>query len=306
MQDNRTLRGYRLTASTNKLLEDQPRINQSLTQIDSEMTAVEGRATALEQGMVTASGRITSTETSIASLGGRMTTAESAIGGLQSDTANNVRLTGNQTVAGTKTFSDAPVVPDLAGGDTTSGKAANAKSASALIAAALAAFLPTGLGPLPWSLPTLPAGGWVWADGSVLLAGSNTALRQAYIDAGFPYGQDGSGNPKLPDLRGRIPAGKDNMGGTAAGRLTTAVSGVDGTTLGASGGEQAHTLTLAEVPAHSHTVSGATASPGSAGTNDVRSSGTAAGVAPTTDSKGGGGAHNNVQPTVVCNYIIKA
>lgn len=95
----------------------------------------------------------------------------------------------------------------------------------------LSGLLPSGLGPLPWSLPTLPTGGWVWADGSVLLGTTDyQALRTAYINAGFPWGQDGSGNPKLPDMRGRVGAGKDDMGGTAAGRLSVTLTGTRAST----------------------------------------------------------------------------
>jgi hypothetical protein len=44
----------------------------------------------------------------------------------------------------------------------------------------------------------------------------------------------------LPDLRGRVVAGKDDMGGSAAGRITAASSGITGTTLGGTGGAQSH------------------------------------------------------------------
>lgn len=57
----------------------------------------------------------------------------------------------------------------------------------------------------------------------------------------------------VPDLRGRVTAGLDTMGGTAAGRLTGSAGGVDGTTIGNSGGAETHTLTLAQSPAHTHT-----------------------------------------------------
>lgn len=189
---------------------------------------------------------------------------------------------------------------------------------------------PTGLGPLPWSLPTLPVG-WIWADGAVLLSSTPyAALRAAYIAAGFPYGQDGSGNPKVPDMRGRVPGGKDNLGGTAAGRLTSVGAGVDGATLGAAGGSQTHTLTSAQIPAHTHTASTNTVADHAHG-GIVTGTGSIANVATTGASQagspnnsgstgaagshshtvtvnantGGDGAHNNTQPTLVVGYIVK-
>lgn len=121
----------------------------------------------------------------------------------------------------------------------------------------------------------------------------------------------------LPDLRGRVTAGKDNMGGTAASRMTTAGSGLDGATLGASGGSQTHSLTADEngththiQNAHDHTVQrgsaalaggpqlcGATAVPTG---NPLTSSVTA-----TNQNSGLGQAHNNTQPTWIVNKIIK-
>lgn len=113
-----------------------------------------------------------------------------------------------------------------------------------------------GFGPVPWSRPTLPAG-WIWADGAVLLSSTpHTALREAYIADNFPWGQDGSGNPRVPDMRGVVPAGRDNLGGTAANRLSGA------TALGTIMGAQTHTLSATEMPSHGHT-----ASTGAAGTH---------------------------------------
>jgi hypothetical protein len=56
----------------------------------------------------------------------------------------------------------------------------------------------------------------------------------------------------VPDLRGRVTAGLDTMGGTAANRLTGQSGGVSGAAVGNAGGVQTHTLTLAELAAHTH------------------------------------------------------
>jgi microcystin-dependent protein len=73
---------------------------------------------------------------------------------------------------------------------------------------------------------------------------------------------DGSTTFNLPDFRGRVPVGKDNMGGSAASRVTTAGSGLDGTTLGAASGTETNTLSTTELPTHTH-----------AGTTDVEDAG---------------------------------
>src|SRR5262249_10145195 len=58
----------------------------------------------------------------------------------------------------------------------------------------------------------------------------------------------------LPDLRGYLLAGKDDMGGAAASRITAGASGIDGSVLGAAGGAQTVTLITAQMPAHGHGV----------------------------------------------------
>ncbi len=54
----------------------------------------------------------------------------------------------------------------------------------------------------------------------------------------------------LPDLKGRVPAGLDDMGGSAAGRLTATYFGATATVLGAAGGEESQTLLTANLPAY--------------------------------------------------------
>jgi microcystin-dependent protein len=142
----------------------------------------------------------------------------------------------------------------------------------------------------------------------------------------------GSGNGtttfNLPDLRGRAPIGKDDLGGSAASRITSGNAGFNGATLGAAGGDErlhGHTHTgpshTHTGPSHQHTpnaianfvVSGGgiflaygsdfevsnVSNTSAAGTGNTGASGTGA-----TGSTGGG-ATQNVQPSIVVGYIIK-
>jgi microcystin-dependent protein len=162
--------------------------------------------------------------------------------------------------------------------------------------------------------------GWLLCSGAAVSRATYAAL---FAIVGTTYGiGDGSTTFNLPDLRGRAVAGVDNMGGTAANRITSGGSGIVGTTLGASGGLQTHTLLTAETPAHSHFI----ASPGGVGSGALSNSNyvdysmtsyatgnnnyvlygtSAASDRGLTSSTGGGGAHNNTQPTMMLNYIIK-
>jgi microcystin-dependent protein len=99
---------------------------------------------------------------------------------------------------------------------------------------------------------TVPPDSYLFPVGQALSRTTYAALFAVIGTAGGVG--DGSTTFNLPDYRGRVGAGKDNMGGAAASRLTTAGSGVDGATLGAAGGEQTHLLTTTEMPSHSHTV----------------------------------------------------
>lgn len=151
---------------------------------------------------------------------------------------------------------------------------------------------------------TAPSG-WLLCYGQAV---SRTAYALLFAAIGTAHGAgDGSTTFNLPDHRGRVTAGKDNMGGSAANRLTSGASGITGTTLGAVGGTETHTLTTAQLASHLHSpVSGSGVS-----TFGVASGGTGFGSgdgslgACTTSSTGSGSAHQNAQPTIVQNKIIK-
>ncbi len=132
----------------------------------------------------------------------------------------------------------------------------------------------------------------------------------------------------LPDFRGRVPLGMDGMGNADAGRVTDAQLGQDSNVLGSAGGSSTHTLTEAEMPGHEHAVSGETSEDGehyhstrvqtSSGGTSARDGGNGGNEVPTTPagkhkhtvtgtaaSTGGGGAHNNLQPSIVVPFFIK-
>lgn len=153
---------------------------------------------------------------------------------------------------------------------------------------------------------------------------SRTTYADLFAVIGTSWGAgDGSTTFNLPDLRGRLVAGLDNMGGVAASRITAGVSGVPGTTLGGSGGDQrsqTDTLTAISVvtdPGHTHTVSlniSNTSPTGAALTkfagvgpaaDSLKTSSVATGVTvATTVTSALLGSSQNVQPTAMINWII--
>jgi microcystin-dependent protein len=93
---------------------------------------------------------------------------------------------------------------------------------------------------------TAPSSNFVLPYGQAI---SRTTYSVLFSLLGTTYGTgDGTTTFNIPDLRGRIGVGKDDMGGSAASRLTTAGGGVDGATLGAAGGSQNVTLAANQIP----------------------------------------------------------
>jgi microcystin-dependent protein len=136
--------------------------------------------------------------------------------------------------------------------------------------------------------------GWALCNGQLLPINQNQAL---FSLLGTTFGGDGRVNFALPDLRGRTPI---HVG--------------SGHTLGERGGEQAHTLSIAELPTHTHVLQGrngnaTTNTP----TNNFLANTTAVYHAPTSlvslspssvTNTGGSQAHLNMQPFLTLNFCI--
>ena len=145
--------------------------------------------------------------------------------------------------------------------------------------------------------------GWLLSFGQAVSRATYAALFALF---GTTYGAgDGSTTFNLPDLRGRVAAGQDDMGGTSANRLTDQSGGVDGDVLGDTGGAETHVLTAAESPAHVHQNLRGAALNGASSVRGTFGDGTGANTVGATEASGGGGAHNNVPPTILLSYIIK-
>lgn len=143
--------------------------------------------------------------------------------------------------------------------------------------------------------------GWLLCDGSAV---SRTGYAALFLEIGTVHGVgDGSTTFNLPDYRGRVPVGTNDNGlpNSVNGSLTTHNEG-------ATGGAETHTLTTAELAAHTHGAGTyeVTNTVGGSGTGSGGGTGTSAkAVTGTSGSAGSGAAHNNMQPFSVTNFIIK-
>ena len=125
--------------------------------------------------------------------------------------------------------------------------------------------------------------GWLICNGQTV---SRTAYNRLYAVLGTIYGSgDGSTTFNLPDLGGRVIVGVS-----------------DTHMMGETGGEETHTLTVAEIPAHAHGISWGTDSGGNI--HNLTKSGSSMGYANTL-AVGDDQSHNNMQPYLTLNYIIK-
>jgi microcystin-dependent protein len=182
---------------------------------------------------------------------------------------------------------------------------------------------------MAWPTSTVP-NGWLECYGQAI---SRTTYSALFANISTTYGVgDGSTTFNLPDMRGRAIAGEDDMGGSSANRLTGITNGVNGDTLGATGGLESTGIAQANLPTAnlSHnlsvstsidngtavfrgsvapalvTISGATAVLQDTGVAANTLSLTSGTVSGTVALGGSGTAINNVQPVIILKWIILA
>ena len=144
--------------------------------------------------------------------------------------------------------------------------------------------LPTG-SVIPFAGKTAPTG-WLMCQGQAV---SRTTYAQLFSVIGTTFGSgDGSTTFNLPDLRGRVAVGVDS----------------DANFLGTTAGEKVVTLSIDQIPTHSHQYSFLDIE------TAIAQSGSSYGVPSKANrydasSTGGGQSHNNIQPSLYLNYLVK-
>ena len=140
-----------------------------------------------------------------------------------------------------------------------------------------------------------PPKGWALCNGQQLPINQNQAL---FSLLGTTFGGNGQTTFGLPDVRGRVPIHVGNKH-----------------LLGEKGGEQAHTLSIAEIPTHTHVANGTNTNGAGAVPNNTSLLGAfnnaytqpaaLTSLSPSTiSSVGGSQAHLNMQPFLVINFSI--
>jgi len=156
------------------------------------------------------------------------------------------------------------------------------------------------IGEVAWVPYNFAPRGWASCDGQILSISQNTAL---FSLLGTTYGGDGRTTFGLPDVRSRTLMHQGNG------------PGLTSRSLGEKAGEEAVTITTAQMPAHNHGLSGSTALPSSTSpTNNVLATQSRSRLyAETANTQmdidsvgyaGGNQAHENMQPYTVLHCII--
>lgn len=154
-----------------------------------------------------------------------------------------------------------------------------------------AAITPTPVGVISlWATNTAPTN-YLLCDGASV---DRTTYAALFAVIGTTYGTVDATHFTLPNLKGRVPVGYTTVD-------------TEFNALGKTGGAKTHSLNTSEIPSHQHMVQGADKlkldDAAGSHTTYVFAGGIDIG---NTAATGGNGAHNNIQPYITLNYIIKA
>lgn len=227
--------------------------------------------------------------------GGQIRTGGTIV--VQDGSAAAVQVQGGVTAANvTVSRSTQATASEVVRGDDP--RLTNARPASGGNADTIGGQSPAAFAPIQAAMPTgavLPYAGYVAPSGWALCDGaaiSRSAYPYLFGVIATTYGSgDGSTTFNVPDLRGRMIVG---MGSG---------SGLSARSLGQKGGEENHTLSVAEMPTHSHDA--LMRQPGGSSGGDAAPHTTGTATPGVNASTGGSQPHNNMPPYIVINYIIK-
>lgn len=154
------------------------------------------------------------------------------------------------------------------------------------------ATLSTPTGMIAYFLTQNVGDGWLLCDGREV---SRTTYAALYNEIGTRYGDgDTLTTFNLPDARGRSLLGA----GTGTGLTARDINAI-------SVGEENHTLTAAEMPAHTHGTPTVVATADATGSGQRLSSATAVDGVRVTSSAGGGTSHNTIHPCLIGWVYVK-
>jgi len=155
---------------------------------------------------------------------------------------------------------------------------------------------------------------WAYPYGQAL---SRTTYATLFARLGTTYGVgNGTTTFNLPDYRGRVGAGRDDMGAVSADRITAGIAGFNGDTLGASGGDQRlhqhnHAVTdpghlhVIAPPSSSDTTSSGLTATGAGGGEMVTQYNSNTAITNISLADSGTGSSQNMQPTLIVNKLIR-
>lgn len=167
---------------------------------------------------------------------------------------------------------------------------------------------PSHAGDIKYSIKNADHDGWLLCDGRDV---SRSIYHELFDVIGTSFGAgDGSTTFRLPDCRGRV------IGAVGSG------SGLTARSLGSNVGAETHTLTVSEMPSHTHGITDPghvhnylsntnnqgvntlTTQDSAADDYDISSATGSSTTGITINSAGGGNAHNNMQPTIFMAHIF--